>query len=163
MKKLEVDINELAFTMEISDEFDNAIFFDTETGEIVSIPNELMSAVESDDEEALQDLPDWGKDLIETAENIVRDESGRYVDIPRKTSSEAYDLMVEFARSVTNSNLKEKLEIALDGKGTFRRFKNVISDYPDEEKRWFAFKDKRMREEVIEWLNALGIEPTENK
>jgi Uncharacterised protein family (UPF0158) len=163
MKKLKVDINELAFTMEISDEFDNAIFFDTETGEIVSIPNELMSAVESDDEEALQDLPDWEKDLIEIAENIVRDESGRYVDIPRKPSYEAYDLMVEFARSVTNSNLKEKLEIALDGKGAFRRFKNVISDYPDEEKRWFAFKDKRMREEVIEWLNDLGIEPTETK
>jgi len=163
MKKLKVDINELAFTMEISDEFDNAIFFDTETGEVVSIPNELMSAVESDDDEALQDLPDWEKDLIEIAENIVRDESGRYVDIPRKPSSEAYDLMVEFARSVTNSNLKEKLEIALDGKGAFRRFKNVISDYPDEEKRWFAFKDKRMHEEVIEWLNDLGIEPTENK
>ena len=163
MKKLKVDINELAFTMEISDEFDNAIFFDTETGEVVSIPNELMSAVESDDDEALQDLPDWGKDLIEIAENIVRDESGRYVDIPRKPSYEAYDLMVEFARSVTNSNLKEKLEIALDGKGAFRRFKNVISDYPDEEMRWFAFKDKRMHEEVIEWLNDLGIEPTENK
>ena len=163
MKKLKVDINELAFTMEISDEFDNAIFFDTETGEVVSIPNELMSAVESDDDEALQDLPDWEKDLIEIAENIVRDESGRYVDIPRKPSSEAYDLMVEFARSVTNSNLKEKLEIALDGKGAFRRFKNVISDYPDEEMRWFAFKDKRMHEEVIEWLNDLGIEPTENK
>ena len=162
MKKLKVDINELAFTMEISDEFDSAIFFDTETGEIVSIPNELMSAVESDDEEALQDLPAWGKDLIEIAENIVRDESGRYVDIPRKPSYEAYDLMVEFARSVTNSNLKEKLEIALDGKGAFRRFKNVISDYPGEEKRWFAFKDKRMRHEVIGWLNDLGIEPTED-
>jgi hypothetical protein len=58
--------------------------------------------------------------------------------------------------------LIEKLEIALDGKGAFRRFKNVISDYPEEEKRWFAFKDKRMREEVIEWLNDLGIEPEQD-
>jgi hypothetical protein len=152
MKKLKVDIDELVFTMELSDEFDSATLFDMETGEIVSIPNELMSAVESDDEEVLQDLPDWEKDLIEIAENIVRDESERYVDIPRKPSHEAYDLMVEFAHSVTNSNLREKLEIALDGKGAFRRFKNVISGYPDEEKRWFAFKDKRMRERVIEWL-----------
>lgn len=162
MKKLKVDINEIAFIMETSDEFGSTTLFDTETGEIVSIPHEVMSAVESDDEEALQDLPDWEKDLIETAESIISDESGRYVDIPRKPSYEAYNLMVEFASSIKNRRLKEKLDIALDGKGAFRRFKNVISDYPAEEERWFAFKDKRMREEVIEWLNDLGIEPTED-
>ncbi len=158
MKKLKIDIDEIAFIMESNDEFGGVTLFDTETGKIVSIPNELMTAVESDDKETLKDLPDWERDLIGTAESIVNDESGRYVDIPRKPSYEAYDLMVEFASSVTNKHLREKLEIALDGKGAFRRFKNVISDYPDEEKRWFAFKDKRMREEVIEWLNDLGIE-----
>jgi biotin synthase-related radical SAM superfamily protein len=162
MKKLKVDINEIAFTMETSDEFESITLFDTETGEIVSIPNELMSAVESNDEEEMQDLPDWEKDLIEIAENICNDEGGRYVDIPRKPSYEAYNLMVEFASSVTNKNLKEKLDIALDGKGAFRRFKNVISDYPDEEKKWFAFKDKKMREDVIEWLHDLGIEPEQD-
>ncbi|MBE0425366.1 MAG: hypothetical protein IBX72_01805 [Nitrospirae bacterium] len=162
MKKLKAEIGEIAFIMETSDDFENITLFDTETGEIVSIPNELISAVESDDEEALQDLPDWEKDLIETAENIINDERGRYVDIPRKPSYEAYNLMVEFASSVTNKDLREKLEIALYGKGAFRRFKNVISDYPEEEKRWFAFKDKRLRQEVIEWLNSLGIMPIED-
>jgi hypothetical protein len=162
MKKLKVDIDEIAFTMETSDEFESITLFDTETGEIVSIPNELMSAVESNDEEAMQDLPDWEKDLIEIAENICNDESGRFVDIPRKPLYEAYNLMVEFAGSVKNKRLREKLEIALDGKGAFRRFKNVIADYPDEEKKWFAFKDKRMREDVIEWLYDLGIEPEQD-
>jgi len=104
----------------------------------------------------------WEKDLIETAERIIGDESGRFVDIPRKPSYEAYDLMVEFTGSVKNRRLREKLEIALDGKGAFRRFKNVIADYPDEEKRWFAFKDKKLREEVVEWLNDLGIEPKQD-
>lgn len=160
MKKLKVDINEIAFIMETSDEFDSITLFDTETGETVNIPRELMSALESDDEEALRDLPDWEKELIETAESIISNESGRYVDIPRKPSFEAYNHMVEFTNTVKNRPLREKLNIALDGKGAFRRFKNVLSDYPDEEKRWFAFKDKRMREEVIEWLNDLGIEPT---
>jgi len=162
MKKLEVDIDEIAFIMETSDEFDSVTLFDTETGEIVSIPNELMTAVESDDKEALKDLPDWEKDLIGIAESIANDDSERYIDIPRKPSYDTYNLMVEFADSVTNKHLREKLEIALDGKGAFSRFKKVISDYPDEEKRWFTFKDKRMREEVIEWLNDLGIETTED-
>jgi hypothetical protein len=162
MKKLKVDIGEIALIMEISDDFDSITLFDTETGEIISIPNEVMSAVESNDEEALQDLPDWGKDLIEITESIINNESGRYVDVLRKPSFEAYNLMVEFSNSVKNKRLREKLSIAFDGKGAFRRFKNVISDYPEEEKRWFAFKDKRMREEVIEWLNDLGIEPIED-
>lgn len=162
MKKLKVDLDEIALIMEMYDDFENITLFDTETGEIVNILRELMSALESDDEEALRDLPDWEKELIKTAESIISNEGGRYVDIPRKPSFEAYNLMVEFASSVTNKHLKQKLDIALDGKGAFKRFKNVISDYPDEEKRWFTFKDKKLREEVVEWLNDLGIEPKQD-
>lgn len=70
--------------------------------------------------------------------------------------------MLEFAGTVKDKNLKEKLDIALDGKGAFRRFKNVIGDYPEEEKRWYSFKDEKMKEEVIDWLNSIGIEPVKN-
>lgn len=162
MKKLKVDLDEIALIMELYDDFENITLFDTETGEIVSIPNELMSAVESGVEEEFQNLPNWEKDLIETAESIISNESGRYIDIPRKPSYEAYNLMVEFTSSVKDRLLKQKLDIALDGKGAFKRFKNVISDYPDEEKRWFTFKNKKLCEEVVEWLNDLGIEPKQD-
>lgn len=158
MKRLKVDIGDIALAMEMSDDFGSITLFDTETGKVVNIPNELMNAVESGDEEEIEDLPEWEKDLIATAESILSDESGRFEDIPRKESYEAYDLMVEFANSVKDHNLRDKLEIALDGKGAFRRFKNVLYDYPEEQKKWFAFKDKRMKEEIIEWLNSIGIE-----
>jgi hypothetical protein len=159
MKKLKVDLDEIAMEIDRRDDFGSTILFDTETGQIVSIPDELMRAVEEDDEEALENLPEWEKDLIETAKSICSDEAGRYEEIPKKPSYEAYDLMVEFAETVKDIHLKEKLNIALDGKGAFRRFKNVLSDYPEEQERWFAFKDERMRREVIDWLNSLDIEP----
>jgi hypothetical protein len=159
LKKLKVDLDEIAMEMEMQDDFGSTILFDTETGQIVSIPDELMRAVEEDDKEALEDLPEWEKALIETAKSVCSDESGRYEEIPKNPSYRAYDLMVEFAETVKDIHLKEKLNIALDGKGAFRRFKNVLSDYPDEEKRWFAFKDERMRQEVIDWLNSIDIEP----
>lgn len=161
MKGLRVDLDEIAFVMEMSDDFGSIRLFDTETGEIVDIPSEVMSAVESDDEKEINSLPEWEKDLIETAESVLSDETGRYVEIPRKPSHESYNLMVEFAGSIEDRLLREKLDIALDGKGAFRRFKNVLSGYPEEEKRWFAFKDERLKEEVIEWLNSLGIMPLE--
>ena len=159
MKKLKVDLDEIAMEIDRQDDFGSTILFDTETGNIVSIPDELMRAVEEDDEKALENLPEWEKELIETARSVCSDESGRYEEIPKKPSYEAYDLMVEFAETVKDIHLKEKLNIALDGKGAFRRFKNVLSDYPEEQERWFAFKDERMRQEVIDWLNSLDIEP----
>ncbi|MEW6409233.1 MAG: UPF0158 family protein [Nitrospirota bacterium] len=161
MRKLKIDLDEIVLVMEMSDDFGSINLFDTETGETVNISGEVMSAVESEDEEAINALPEWEKDLVEIAESVLSDETRRYVEIPRKPSYEAYNLMVEFASSVKDSNLREKLDIALDSKGAFRRFKNVLSDYPKEEKRWFAFKDERMRHEVIEWLNSIGIEPIE--
>lgn len=161
MKKLRVDLDEIALIMEIFDDFDSIRLFDTETGEIVDIPSEVMSAVESGDEDEIDDLPEWEKDFIGTAESVLSDETGRYVEIPRKPSYESYNLMLEFTGSVKGSRLREKLDIALDGKGAFRRFKNVLSGYPEEKKRWFAFKDRRLKQEVIEWLNSLGIMPLE--
>lgn len=158
MKKLKVNLDDIALIMEMSDDFGSIKLFDIETGEIIDIPDEVMSAVESGDEDEIDDLPEWEKDLIETAESVLSDDTGRYVDIPRKPSYESYNLIVEFASSVKDRGLREKLDIALDGKGAFRRFKNVLSGYP-EEKRWYAFKDERLRQEVIDWLNSIGIEP----
>ena len=54
--------------------------------------------------------------------------------------------------------LREKLSTALDGRGAFRRFKNVIADYPDYSEKWFIFRDERTNKKVIEWLNSMGIE-----
>jgi len=159
LKKIKVDLDEIAMEMEMQDDFGSTTLFDTETGQIVSIPDELMRAVEEDDEEALEDLPEWKKELIETARSVCSDESGRYEEIPKNPSYEAYDLMVEFAETVKDIHLKGKLNIALDGKGAFRRFKNILSDYPEEQERWFAFKEERMRHEAIDWLNSIDIEP----
>jgi len=50
------------------------------------------------------------------------------------------------------------LSIALDGKGAFRRFKNVLMDYPEVEKQWFKFKAEKDKEEVKDWLESIGIE-----
>jgi len=67
--------------------------------------------------------------------------------------------MVEFAEKVEDELLREKLSIALDGRGAFRRFKNVITDYPDYREKWFKFRDERINKKVTEWLNSIGIEP----
>lgn len=67
--------------------------------------------------------------------------------------------MQEFAESVDDESLREKLSIALDVKEAFRRFKNVFDNYLEYRNKRFKFKQERLNEEVIEWLNSIGIEP----
>ena len=50
--------------------------------------------------------------------------------------------------------------MALDGRGAFRRFKDVLADYPAERERWFGFRDECLRQAMDEWLADHDIEPT---
>jgi hypothetical protein len=68
--------------------------------------------------------------------------------------------MEEFTGTVGDARLLDRLEVALDGGGAFRRFKNVLLDFPAERERWFAVRDEGLRAAMREWLAEQGIEPT---
>jgi len=67
--------------------------------------------------------------------------------------------MEEFIATVADWRLRNRLERAIGGRGAFRYFRDVLADYPTERERWFAFKDARVRERVLDWLAEEGIEP----
>lgn len=85
---------------------------------------------------------------------------GYLVRIEPLESSVEYGWMAEFAASVTDSRLRDRLEVALDGRGAFRRFKDVLAQHPAERERWFGFRDARVRVVMREWLEDHDIEPT---
>lgn len=82
MKKLKVDLNELVSEMEMGENMELSGYLDTETGEIISTPDNVMSAVEESDE-AIEDLADWEQELVATAEKIPGDEKNRFLLIPK--------------------------------------------------------------------------------
>ena len=51
------------------------------------------------------------------------------------------------------------MDVALDGKGAFGRFKRVLARYPEERERWFEFSDRRLRARIDEWLESVGVRP----
>ncbi len=71
--------------------------------------------------------------------------------------------MEGFIETVANKRLAERLARAIQGRGPFGRFKDVLLDYPVERERWFAFRDARQRERVLEWLECEGVEPVTGK
>ncbi len=160
MKKLKVDLEMIANAMEDVARMDMDYYLDKETGEVIGTSEETFRYAQEEDEDKIREgLPDWQKEDINLAQDILFNNPDRYICISERPSYEGYNLMVEFAEKVEDELLREKLYIALDGKGDFRRFKNVIADYPDYREKWFKFRDERLNEEIIKWLNSIGIEP----
>jgi hypothetical protein len=80
-----------------------------------------------------------------------------YLRIDPVSSREQYRWMERFIPMVDDAELRGKLAHAIDGKGAFRRFKDVLMTYAADRERWFAFRSERLRTFMEAWLNAHAI------
>lgn len=46
--------------------------------------------------------------------------------------------------------------VALGGRGPFRRFKDTLAGWPDEEDRWYGWSEERRLGRAREWLANAG-------
>jgi hypothetical protein len=83
-----------------------------------------------------------------------------YMRIEPVSSREQYRWMERFIPMVDEGELRDQLAAAIDGKGAFRRFKDVLMTYGTERERWFAFRSERLRVFMEAWLGAHGLAPT---
>jgi len=84
---------------------------------------------------------------------------GNYLRIDPVSSREQYRWMERFIPMVDDVDLRDKLGQAIDGKGAFRRFKDVLMSYAADRERWFVFRSERLRTFMEAWLNAHAIQP----
>lgn len=160
MKKLKVDIDDIALAMETSNELEGSIWYlDTDTGEVIHIDSSVMEDIEDEDDEAIDDYPEWMKEMAEVANVVLADNRGRFKEIPEITSHESYRIMERFILDIKDESIRNRLFGAIKGKGAFRRFKDTISEWPEIEKQWYEYRDEAVRREVLDWLESIGIEP----
>ena len=157
-RKLKIELEELITAMEDARRDYNEYFLDRKTGEVIAVPEELLRAAQEEDwGERKRCLLEWERSLTGVVEGIVLGEDPRWIRVPSVPTHEVYELMVEFAESVEDRHLGELPEMALDGPGAFRRFKDVLARYPSQLDRWHAFKRSYFEREAAEWLESLGI------
>lgn len=84
-----------------------------------------------------------------------------FIKIDPAASREQYRWMERFVVQVEDEALRERLLISIDGKGAFRRFKDVLLTYPAERERWFTFRSQLLHWHMQQWLEREQIEPTE--
>lgn len=91
-----------------------------------------------------------------THTRIVSDPNYRRVE--PVSSREQYRWMERFIATVEEGPLRTRLLQSIDGKGAFRRFKDVLMSFPVDRERWFAFRSERLKMCMEGWLDAQGIE-----
>ncbi|MEX2752833.1 MAG: UPF0158 family protein [Candidatus Freyarchaeota archaeon] len=143
--RVATDLGEICLAFEDAS-LENRYYLDLKTGDIIFVSDFMDSA-----------------EIEEIEEKLDAELGKRYIAIPKIEPSEGYEDMEDFIETVQDESLKEKLYIAIDGRGAFRRFKNVLCSYPEERERWFKFKNARVLERVKEWLDAEGIEIIDTK
>ena len=83
----------------------------------------------------------------------------RYLRIEAVSSREQYRWMERYIPTVEDPKLRARLEVAIDGKGAFRRFKDVLMAHGPERERWFIYRSERLRTFMEAWLQAHNIKP----
>jgi hypothetical protein len=133
MGRVTIDPRELLDALELPAELGER-FLDTATGTVVTMYGE-------DDDDPEQE----------------HDPATR-VDLPRLTSRDEYEWMADFAESLVDDEIKERLRLALRGQGAFGRFKHVLDGDLDLRDAWFAARQRAMLAYVQRWLEREGID-----
>ena len=129
---------------------------DLQNGCVVRVDRAVISAVEGEDEDALNDLPDWQKPELEIARSIMEDSGERFVDAPDKFDFHEYRQMERFIGAVEDAAAAEQLWRAIKGKGAFRHFKDTASRL-GLLNQWYDYRGKAMKEFLRDWAEARKI------
>lgn len=122
-----------------------------------ALTDQIIFSMENQDEMSVLDAKNLK--IISVEDEVVLedtiDEENIYT-LPVWTSNDGFNLLEEFVSTVRIKVVHDELRRVLsNGRGVFRNFKNVLKLYPEVDKRFHAFKNKKMREFVYEWYNML--------
>lgn len=135
---MKVNLSVVVDAIEMAD--DNYTYFlDLETGESVFLADELVTGLDNDGlEEKIDENPE------------------RYLRLPTKFEIHEYHIMEEFICTL-KGGMANRLANAIQGRGAFRRFKDMII-HMGIEHQWYDFQAEYYRKLAIEWCRDHELE-----
>ena len=140
-QQLAVDLEELSGLLEGDPAGNEGGFLDLRTGEV--IPTFMTDEMMVGADEALE----------------VDAEPDRWLRVPCEGSRAGWEDMASYVAGVADSHLREQLERAIEGKGAYRRFRDLIGD-TGLRQAWQDFADDRQMGRAREYLAERGIRAT---
>ena len=90
----------------------------------------------------------------------VRTDTERFTAIEVVPSRIQYQWVADFVETIETEETRSRMLAAINGKGAFRRFKDILLTLPEERTRWFEFRDRQLRTRVLEWVKEHGLMPS---
>jgi hypothetical protein len=137
LRPLRVDLDELAGILE-GDPVYGGGRVDLVTGEVWPTP-----------------AVDYAREIGQEDED-ESDDPDKWLWVHCEGSRDGYRDMERFIGTVRDPGRADQLEIAISGRGAFRRFKDVLGRRPGELDRWYAFSAERQRGRARAWLADAG-------
>jgi yecA family protein len=141
MKRLPVDMGQLAAALEDHSRTLATYYFDSNSGEVVSLSEDLRGEDKR-----------W---------NIISNSVDRFIFIEPMASREGYAIMQKFVATLPSTPIQEKLNWSLEGAKPFRRFRDTLSEDPPTLERWLEFHKEAIRNIALKWLADHEIDPVE--
>lgn len=126
-----LDLEEIASALQDQNDYDHLWFLNPDTGEVVF----------------------WTRDGGVDGETPVDPDELDLVRIEPLPSYVWYQDMADFADAISDARAGRRLELAIRGRGAFRRFKDVLHQHPRLVPAWHAFSDTRARRRAVDWLD----------
>ena len=120
---------------------DMEYYYDTKNEEILMIFDGMVNG-ETD--------PDLIEDI---EEGFIED----YIPLPRQYDMNEYRMMEEFIYDLPAGRAQDALDVAIRGKGAFRRFKDRLYDF-DLQEKWYKYRDDCYEQIARDWCERFGIE-----
>ena len=103
-------------------------------------------------------LSQYSDDYQQVSDMIDEDEDDRFIRLPSQREINEYSMMEEFVSNVRNESQRAALEVAISGRGAFRRFKDTVIRFGIE-KNWYALPKLNEREQPENWPEAWRVDP----
>lgn len=125
--------------------------------------DQIIFAMEDQDQDYVLDLETMAIVPLQEADE---ESEQRFAPLPLWESVDGYNLMERFTGTLHNPVYRQRLRAILDsGRGVFRQFKNCVKERPDIERLWYRYKEREMRNLVVEWYgdvcDTLGLDHME--
>ena len=149
-----VELTEIIMGMEGKMD-ESTSYLDRNAGEVVVFTDQEIRAAE--DDEALEDYPEWEREVIQKAREFVYGTGGEFIALPTQFDIHEYQIMEKFCYSVEDEDISDSLCRAIRGSGAFRRFKDGIHRFGIQDD-WYRYRAEAFKKIAIEWCEDNDVQ-----
>ena len=132
-------------------------YLDRRTGKLCYIPEDFgISFGFSDPEEVDETYSEDDQEAAAEFLMIMNDTEGRFVELPDRFEVDAWGTMAAFSEGYPDEKISRRLCDAIQGKGAFGRFKDLVQHY-EIDKEWQEFETEKNLDLARDWCKQNNI------